>query len=94
MPDKIISQEFNVANYLNNLNLSLRKSYLNHIKHLTSGIINCNGSKNISNLSKEEFNYRHQSSISRFLNKSNWLDELVNSSRIKNSIEFTTKKAN
>lgn len=94
MPDKIIPQNLNIANYLNDLNLPLRKPHFNHIKHLTSGIINCNGSKNISNLSKTEFNYRHQSSISRFLNKSKWLDKLVNSSRIKKSIEFTSKKAN
>lgn len=93
MPNAIISQEIEVANYLESLNLPLRKSQFNHIKHLTSGIINCEASKNISNLSNKEFKYRNQSSISRFFNKSNWLDDLTNQIRIKNNLEFIQSRS-
>jgi len=93
MPTNILSDKNEINKFLNHISLPVNQIHFNHILNFIIGFINCKSEKNLSNICKETNNYRHQSSLSRFLNNAPLLDELVNDTRIKNAIDFTLSKA-
>lgn len=75
----IIKHSEELIKYNLDLNINLSNPQTKHLLNLVTGLINIDGSKNISNLNRHFFNTTDRSNLSRFLTHSPWDEEEFNS---------------
>ena len=86
MPEFIISQDENIINYINKLNLPYSDSIKNHMVNILSGIVLTEGHKTVSGIYNKITCNRHRSTGSRFLNEYSWNNDYVDDNRITYSL--------
>lgn len=89
----IIKHSEELIKYNLDLNINLSNPQTRHLLNLVTGVINIDGSKNISNLNRSFFYSTNRSNLSRFLTHSPWDEEEVNSKRLEYSYNKVLKEA-
>jgi len=82
IPKYSLTQKGELYNYLNDVNYGMKHSNFKHLYTFVKGLININGQISLTRVSKEIFDSKHYSTISRFLSSYNWNHELINRNRI------------
>lgn len=86
MPSKftnlILSTNEDLYNYLNDVNYGMSKPQFHNLSTIVDGLINCQGSKTLSNIADTILKSKDKSCIYRFLSTSNWDDSLLNQNRV------------
>ena len=82
MPGTIITQDKNIINYMNELNISYSFALKNSMANMVSGIVLTKGNKNVSTKYSKITCNKHRSSGSRFLWNYNWNNKHVDEKHI------------
>lgn len=86
MPNKftnhIVSINDELYNYLNDVNYGMNIPQFHHLTTVVSGLINIDGTKSLSKISRNILNSKGSSSIYRFLSQSKWNHRLIDRNRI------------
>lgn len=73
----IVSINYELYNYLNDVNYGMNKLQFHHITTVINGLINLDGTKSLSKILENILTAKSSSYIYRFLSRSKWDDSLI-----------------